>query len=457
MNWDFDDTIAALASPPGSAARGIIRVSGFNLVEILQTTFQAGRDANWSQVRHASRFAGRMQLDSVDCPLPADLYLWPTTRSYTGQPMAELHTIGSPPLLEAALATLFEHNVRPARPGEFTLRAFLAGRVDLVQAEAVLGVIDAHDHEELELALEQLAGGISGQICRVRSEIIELLADLEAGLDFADEDIEFIESSELIGRIDSARRALDELFDQSVDRLQSQGHYRVILAGMPNAGKSTLFNSLIGDSQALVSETQGTTRDYLTAKVDWGGTAIELVDTAGWEFDPLNIMAHAQALRDDQLNRADLVVWCSPCNLEDANQRTDNELFADISTRRQQVLRTYTKSDLSANAQTQSSIVVCAQSGVGLDGFRTAVANCLSNSSHGDRQMIGSSAARCRESLRGSIDSLANAANSARQQAGEELVAIELRETLHHLSHILGAVYTDDLLDRIFSRFCIGK
>ncbi len=457
MKLDLDDTIAALASPPGPAARGIVRMSGSNVVDILKRCFYSQRHPDWPLARRASRFAGQFQRNSSDCPLPTDLHLWPTNRSYTGQLMAELHTIGSPPLLEAVLSTLLENDVRLARPGEFTLRAFLAGRVDLVQAEAVLGVIDAHGHEELKLALEQLAGGISGKIGCVRGEIIELLADLEAGLDFADEDIAFIETDELISRIDVARKSMIDLLGQSADRMQSKGHYRVVLAGIPNAGKSTLFNTLVGESQALVSEIEGTTRDYLTARVDWNGTAIELIDTAGWEFDALNIMAHAQNLRDDQLNRADLILWCSPCGLDVSQRQSDDELFQDISRQHHGVLRVQTKSDAVSMPQPQGQLFVSAHAGLGLEELRIAVASRLSDARRGDRQMLGSTAARCRDSLRGCVETLSNAKQSAEQQTGEELVAIELREALQHLSQILGEVYTDDLLDRIFSKFCIGK
>ncbi|MEX0700720.1 MAG: GTPase, partial [Planctomycetales bacterium] len=282
MSLHLDDTIAALASPPGGAARGIVRVSGPEVRAALDTIFQPDGPPRWNSSRAAQRHSGRILLPNVRAPLDVAVLLWPTRRSYTGEPLAELHLPGSPPLLEAVLSALHDRGARPARPGEFTLRAFLAGRIDLVQAEAVLGVIDAHDHRELETALGQLAGGLSGKIADVRRDLIDLLADLEAGLDFVDEDIEFVARHELAERVDRARGTVERLLDQASERMRTAGTRCVVLAGLPNAGKSTLFNALAGREAALVSPIRGTTRDWLSAELDWQGLAIELIDTAGW-------------------------------------------------------------------------------------------------------------------------------------------------------------------------------
>src|SRR6516162_818848 len=174
------DTIAALASPPGHAVRGIVRVSGPETQRVLEPLFTAHDDSP-GEFAHAVAwcYPGKLKVGGLALPLPVDLYLWPTRRSYTGQPLAELHVISSPPLLEAVLAELYARGVRPAQPGEFTLRAFLAGRIDLPQAEAVLGVIDAADDRELQTALDQLAGGLSSQLMHLRGDLMDLSADLE--------------------------------------------------------------------------------------------------------------------------------------------------------------------------------------------------------------------------------------------------------------------------------------
>lgn len=460
MSVSLDDTIAALASAPGGGCRGIIRISGPDVLQALDDLLDADfPDLLNRPPSRAVRVPGMCRLSSCAAPLPIDVYLWPNRRSYTGQPMAELHTIGSPPLLEAVLSELYACGVRPARPGEFTLRAFLAGRVDLVQAEAVLGVIDAEDHEELELALRQLAGGLSGRIASLRHDLLDLLADLEAGLDFVEEDIEFVERSDLIERLGMAADGLDRLHRQASERMQSTGRLRIVLAGLPNAGKSTLFNALAGESAALVSDVEGTTRDYLRAPVDWDGLSVELVDTAGWEESTADIMQHAQRLRDEQVAEADFVVWCTASDLAGPLREADDRLFDGLLREREAVLRILTKSDkyVPADSAGCNTIPISAASGAGLVELREAIGARLSEGRRGSRHLLGMTAARCRESLSRAVSSLQQAREAALTGAGDELLAVELRDALDHLGRILGAVYTDDILDRIFSKFCIGK
>lgn len=180
MSLEFEDTIAALASAAGSAERGIVRLSGRDVVASVAGHFVPDCETDLREARLAKCYQGIFRLRVLDEELPTQLLLWPTHRSYTGQPMAELHTIGSPPLLDAILAQLFDSGIRPARNGEFTLRAFLSGRLDLIQAEAVLGLIDSTDQEQMERALRQLGGGVSGKLADTRSELIGILGDLEA-------------------------------------------------------------------------------------------------------------------------------------------------------------------------------------------------------------------------------------------------------------------------------------
>jgi tRNA modification GTPase len=271
MSLQFDDTIAALASAAGPAGEAIVRISGPAVRSTLLNAFVPNDETAFRSAKTAACHAGHIRIAALKSLLPARLYFWPSGRSYTGEPMAEIHTLGSPPLVEATLAELHRHGARPARPGEFTLRAFLAGRIDLTQAEAVLGVVDAHDHAELASALDQLAGGLSGPIGRIREDLLLLLADLEAELDFVDEDIEFVPRDQVLARLERAHDYLASLQSQSLERMRSTGRPRVVLAGLPNAGKSTLFNALVGRDAALVSAVQGTTRDYLSAELDWHG------------------------------------------------------------------------------------------------------------------------------------------------------------------------------------------
>ncbi len=463
MNLSLEEPIAALASPPGSAARGIIRLSGANVREVLAGWFEPRDFESWQRKRVAAVFAGVLTLPEVRVPIPVEAHLWPNQRSYTGQPTIELHLPGSPPLLEAVLAETHRRGARPARPGEFTLRAFLAGRLDLLQAEAVLGVIDAHDHVELQAALTQLAGGLSGRLAELRCDLLELLADLEAGLDFIEEDIEFVGRDELLSRIAQARRFVDDLLQQSSDRMQSRTRATVVLAGLPNAGKSTLFNRLAGSAAALVSLQAGTTRDFLLAQVEWQGLSFDLIDTAGWELAATGIAHAAQRQRSEQLGAADLLLWCSSVTLNEEQRRLDARLFAEATLKSRRAVRVLTQRDLADHSRVLESqqpfdAAISAVTEEGLDTLADLVRSRLSSQQGSARQWLGMTASRCRESLVAVAASLARAEETARSNAaGDELLAIDLREGLDHLGRILGTVYTDDILDRVFSKFCIGK
>lgn len=451
MPFDLHDTIAALSSPPGPAQRGIVRISGSAIRDALNGLFRPNDPPLWESARLPQRHPGSFWLADIQRWMPVDVFLWPTQRSYTGQPMAEVHTCGSPPLLEAILAAIYAAGVRPARGGEFTLRSFLAGKVDLLQAEAVLGVIDADDQVQLNAALQQLAGGISGDINMVREDLLSLLADLEAGLDFVEEDIEFVDNREILARLTSAEARITSLLEQAVDRMRSTGTARVVLAGRPNVGKSTLFNALLGRGAALVSEIAGTTRDYLAAEVNWHGRPIELLDTAGWEQQSEGPLQAALALREDQLQRADLIIWCVTAD------ELPNPLTGEADCGNARSLTVLTKCDLPDTTGPASALRVSAVTGAGLEELTAAVASELSQDSAATQQLLGTTGARCRDSLHGAVESLQRAREVAELSAGDELLSIEIRVALEELGKVSGAVYTDDILDRIFSKFCIGK
>ncbi|QDV50808.1 tRNA modification GTPase [Gimesia fumaroli] len=460
MNLQFDDTIVALASAPGGAAAGMIRISGTEIVPCLSSCFHS--DKAWQKSSRSERHPGQLRLAGSTQSLPGALYYWPTSRSFTGQPLAEFHTISAPPLLEAAIENLAAHGARMARPGEFTLRAFLAGRVDLMQAEAVLGVIDAHDHAELNLALSQLAGGVSTRIGAARVDLLELLSELEAGLDFVEEDIEFIDRETLVSRLQQIRIFCERLYEDSSTRMESTGSLSIVLAGLPNAGKSTLYNELVEDADAaLVSEVAGTTRDYLATTLNWQGQPIQLIDTAGMESGEHEISISAQQFRAQQVAQADLVIWCTAADLKPEWEDIDRLQRSQLS-ESQHLLHIMTKCDLSpapsANQlEGDCEVRLSVATGQGLEDLKTLVLSRLTEYRRGSKLLIGSTASRCRESLRSAGLSLQAAEEAASLRLGEELVAIEIRESLQHLGQIVGQVYTDDILDRIFSKFCIGK
>ncbi|HEX4144551.1 MAG TPA: tRNA modification GTPase [Pirellulales bacterium] len=462
MLYDLRDTIVAVASAPGGAARGIVRLSGPRVVTLIAAAFNGLGSAENLAALGAAVHRGSLRLTHWNRDLPALVYLWPTERSYTRQPAAELHIIGSPGLLSAAVDELCRHGARPAAPGEFTLRAFLVGRIDLTQAEAVLGVIDAQGEQQLVAALAQLAGGLADPLFRLRESLLDLLARLEAGLDFSTEDIEFITASEITCQLAAATGQIERIAAQIGSRGESADVVRVALVGRPNAGKSSLFNALAG-AQAIVSDEPGTTRDYLTARLDFGGVACELIDTAGVQSGGDALVPEAQRQSRAQAERAQITLLCLDGSVSPDDLRRD--LLAAAENRAQTVV--LTKHDLSglpggeiatefyqlATVTVETSV----RTGRGLDTLRRRIAELARGVAIGDGSSVAATAARAAHSVRAAADALCRARALNDRHEGEELIAAELRLALDELGKVSGAVTTDDVLDRIFSRFCIGK
>lgn len=456
-----DDTIAAIASAPGGAGRGVVRISGPHVVACLRSWFRCRGGTDLAGVRHAAVWPGHILLGDPLGDVPGDLYLWPGTRSYTRQPLAELHLVGSPPVLDAALRAACAAGARLAEPGEFTLRAFLAGRLDLTQAEAVLAVIDASSRTELDVALRQLAGGLAGPLHQLRNQLLDLLAHVEAGLDFVDEDIEFLPAADLQRQLHDVADALARLAAQVAARSHTAEQFRVVLIGWPNVGKSSLMNALAGEATALVSPHAGTTRDYLTRTVAIGGLDCRLIDTAG--CDPAasgSVGIAAQTLAAEQAEQAHVQLLCLDAT-RPLNAWERQTLEAPPPPHRLLVL---TKTDLpQATDLGRPAIATSSHSGAGVAALQQAIYRHLT-AEQNVAEVVPDTALRCRESLRRAAVAVRQALQAVPGQAGqplaaagEELVAAELHLALDELAQVVGAVYTEDILERIFRRFCIGK
>jgi tRNA modification GTPase len=483
VSYDATDTIAAIATAPGGAARGMIRLSGPATQKGVRTLFrprQTGDGSGLAADAHATAataIAGEVDivLDGSPRTLACDLFYWPTNRSYTREPVAEFHTLGSPPLLAALLEAVCRSGARLAEPGEFTLRAFLAGRLDLTQAEAVLGVIDAHDTDDLHTAIDQLAGNLGRPLMQLRDELLMLLAELEAGLDFVEEDIEFISPAELSKRLAAISSELASVAAQMSSRLAATSTRQVVLVGEPNAGKSSLFNALAArfaaaphsTASAIVSSIRGTTRDYLTTTIHISDYDCELTDTAGIEAVPAHaspIDGAAQSLSADRRQRSLVRVLCIDASSGDSvNGTLDSATAAAPAPSATEVIAV-TKIDaapplkLDAAHRLAHIVPTSSLTGAGLDDLYQAIAARLSSATAADRSScIAATADRCRDSLRLADAAVTRAGEIAAHGAGDELAAAEIRVALAELGKIVGAVYTDDLLDRIFKTFCIGK
>lgn len=453
--FDVNDTIVATASAAGGGLRGIVRLSGQNVPRCLQTCFAADDGTSLDQIHRATCLPGHVKTTSFSHSLPCDLYFWPSVRSYTRQPSAEIHTVGSPPLLDLVVSTCCEAGARLAEPGEFTMRAFLAGRLDLTQAEAVLGVIDSAGQRELKTALAQLAGGLARPLQDLRNQLLDLLSHLEAGLDFVEEDIEFISSAEIARQLNEALDVVHGIVRQIHNRSDRAPQRRVALTGCPNVGKSSLLNALAGEQVAIVSGESGTTRDYLAGVVALAGLQIKLIDTAGIDVrqpsgSPQGL---AQFHASEQSSQAHLRMFCIDSTRPLHQWEREQLGQCDEST-----LVVLTKCDQPCSTDFDvPTLKTSSVTGAGLAELRIQIRDRFLQSSADDAAVLASTGARCEESLRLAIDSLRRARSANEQNLGEELVASEIRLGLDELGRVVGEVYTDEILDRIFGRFCIGK
>ena len=468
------ETIVAIATPRGGAARGILRLSGPMAWQIVGQSFDAPLPVPTDETRpHA--IVGRLSLPPLTNSAPATLFLSRTPRSFTGQDLVEVHTLGSPPILELALSTFCSRGARQALPGEFTMRAFLSGKLDLAEAEAILGLIDATNFRQADVALRQLAGGISQPIGQLRDRLLDLLAELEAGLDFAEEKLEFIDRGELHTVLETAVSQLSDLGRQMEGRGLGVDRLRAVLTGPPNVGKSSLFNALLGRDAALVSQTAGTTRDYLVGELKLTSCSIELADTAGTDETDSAINQQAQRLREQAANEADLVLWC--VDSTDPTAWNSVPTVNDRHARDVMIVQTKIdllstdglqppdrKSDTVRRADSDSpgrcdrrTIPVSARTGAGLRELLRAIDDWVGRGSKVESAIVASTGARCRQAIAGAEAATTRALAALDSGSGDDIIALELRVALDELAQVVGAVYTDDILDRIFSRFCIGK
>ncbi len=438
MSFHLDDTIVAQSSAPGRGGRAIVRLSGPTALEIAEIVFHSPTEILRDQ-RHI--YSGFLALGGVSSPVSAELYLFPGPRSITGQTVVEIHMLASPPLVDRLLNDLLTAGARTAQPGEFTLRGFLAGKLDLPKAEAVLATIEANDRNELQSSLQQLAGGVSRPLDGLREDLLNLLADFEAGMDFADEDLQFVAKPQVLIRLTKAMAQVTLVQKQMRERSISGRPFRAALVGPPNAGKSCLFNAITG-SNALVSPVPGTTRDYLVARLDLDGMAVELIDTAGLRETDDDVEKAAHSVGRDAITRVDLILLC--------RTGTDEPKFP--VTTLAEVIPVATKVDL-----VPPILNVLATSAVRGDGIEAVKQLLTSKAKARSNRGLAPSLTRCGHHVEKCLDHLRKAHHSVLFDDPAEIAALDLRAALDQLGEMTGAVYTEDLLGRVFSRFCVGK
>lgn len=451
-----DDTIVAIATAPGSGAIGVVRVSGPAAYEVADALFTPTRGGKPS-ARPAGRVVHGHLRAAGDLVDEALLLTFRAPRSYTGQDVVEFQTHGGPAVLRATLDACLGHGARLAGPGEFTLRAYLSGRLDLVQAESVMDVVEAQTDAARRNAAYGLGGALTARIGRVQSDVLEAYAAVQAAFDYPDEGVPAHRLDEPLARAAAALREL--LATAEAGRLSRHGA-RLALLGRPNAGKSSLLNALLGYERSLVSETPGTTRDYLEAPLNLGGVPLVAVDTAGIRAagDHVEASGVETARRIGAAADLRLVLVDGGAPLEPA----DLELLEGLPPGRTLVV--VTKLDLGARWPMGAllrarpgveGVRVSAHSGAGLAELKEAVMALLLGSAATAEVWLGNE--RQAAALAAALEAIERAAGQAAGGA-HDLAALDLQEALQSLGGVTGReAVAEETLASIFARFCVGK
>ncbi|MFL6279852.1 MAG: tRNA uridine-5-carboxymethylaminomethyl(34) synthesis GTPase MnmE [Vicinamibacterales bacterium] len=445
------DTIVAVATPPGRGGIGVVRISGPIAQEVAATV--VGRSAPFER-RRATMADIRVGGAAIDRTV---VTFFPGPHSYTGENVVEISAHGSPVVLRAIVEAAMRAGARLAEPGEFTFRAYLHGRIDLVQAEAVRDLVDAVTPLQVRAAFDQLDGTLTARIREIDTALFELAVRLEASLDFPEEGYHFIAPGSAAEEIGAIRHDIESLLaDARRGRLVREGA-QVVILGRPNSGKSSLFNRLAGSGRAIVTAIPGTTRDLVTELIDIEGMAITIVDTAGLHGAPSDAVEEegiARARAAKEVADLSLVVLdgSRPLNQD------DEALIAETSDRPRLVI--VNKHDLprnwSAGAVNMPALDVSATTGHGLDDLRRSIAAALSGTERlSDTPAVTNT--RHADLLAKASTVLQRAAAAADAGTSEEFVAADLAEARALLEEVTGARTADDLLEEIFAKFCIGK
>jgi tRNA modification GTPase len=461
------DTIAALATPQGVGAIGVIRLSGENAIDITARIFQ-GKDLK-KQASHTIHYGHIMDDSKVIDEVMVSIFRAP--KSFTTENIVEISCHGSPFIAEQILQLLLKNGARAAKPGEFTLRAFMNGRIDLTQAEAVADLIASDSASSHEVALKQMRGGFAHDLKRLRQQLIDYTALIELELDFGEEDVEFANREKLIDLIGHISKHVAQLIDSfSLGNVIKHG-VNTVIAGRPNAGKSTLLNALLNEERAIVSEIPGTTRDTIEEVLNINGIQFRFIDTAGIRSTEDFVEKIGVKKTLEKLKQSSVYIY-----LFDVNTTTPEELKKELDELNMvgfkglvvgnKIDRANWKITASFyklfEVKTQTKVpnpellFISAGTGYNLSLLKSKLYELVTQNEQYQASNIITNV-RHYEALVFANQALLKAKSGLNEKLSGELVAFDLREALEHLGSITGEVSNEDILGSIFSRFCIGK
>lgn len=456
MHNSSEETIVALATPAGTGAIGIIRLSGPDAITIANSVFK-GKDLT-RQESHTIHFGQIVDGDIMLDEALVSIFIAP--RSYTRENVVEISCHGSHYILESVIKLLIKHGARAAKPGEFTLRAFLNGQLDLSQAEAVADLIASNSKASQQVAMQQLRGGFSSQLQQLREQLVQFASLVELELDFSEEDVEFANRGQLKQLIVEILKVVGRLVESfELGNAIKQG-VNTVIAGRPNAGKSTLLNALLNEERAIVSHIPGTTRDTIEEVLNINGINFRLIDTAGIREATDTIEQIGVQRTMEKISQSALLIY-----VYDASIITTEELNSDLESLQKPgitLLIVANKVDLLSEKQlfelpqTENAVTISAKEKLHIDDLKQKIyTSAVKYQLSGDETLVTN--IRHLEALQKTQEALSRLLSGIDTQVTSDFLAMDIKQALHYLGEITGTVTTDDLLDNIFSKFCIGK
>ncbi len=466
MGYFDSDTIAAIITPPGEGGLGAIRISGPSSFTVIRKIFKpADKDKTGDKTFHL--YYGYIIDNKGDIVDEVTMVQMPRGKSYTGQRQSEIFCHGGQFVLKRILNEILKHGVRAAEPGEFTRRAFLAGRIDLARAEAVADIVASKTEYAYNAAINNLLGRLSEKIDSIRSSAIELLAEIEASIDYPDEELDSAEKTKWLDSIDNIIVQIDELAKSyKAGKIIKEG-YRIAIVGRTNAGKSSLFNLLLNQSRAIVAPTPGTTRDYLTEWIDLGGVATSITDTAGLRSGASQTEQEGQKSALKIMKSAHLVIWI----VDITRKKWKTELKNDINDygNRHNILIVINKIDKNRDIGEKTLIpapvsdkliphsLLSCKTESGFKELKNMLMEFINNAMPDQTDGLFVTSERHQKKLRDSLKSLCMVKKGIRESIYPELIAFDLRQGINEIDEITGRIYNEEILERIFEQFCIGK
>lgn len=449
------ETIVALATATGNGAIAVIRMSGVDAITIVNQVFK-GKDL-LQQPSHTIHFGTIRDGDEVLDEVLVSLFIAPN--SYTGENCVEVSTHNSRYIIERIIQLLVKGGARPAQPGEFTLRAFLNGKMDLSQAEAVADLIASNSAASHQVAMQQMRGGFSNILKQLREKLINFASLIELELDFSEEDVEFADREQLkrlVLEINAVVHRLIASFEQG--NVLKNG-VPVVIAGKPNVGKSTLLNTLLNEERAIVSDIAGTTRDTIEDEINIDGVSFRFIDTAGIR-DTIDIIEAKGVERTrEKMRQARLIIYLADPQQDDVEEI--NSQIAEVHALDVPYVVVVNKTDLLTKKHKEAlagikPLFISAKNNVGVEDLKSELLRKVNLHSLDSDDVLVTNV-RHVEALQKTHESLAKVLDGIDNPVTSDFLAMDIRQALQHLGEITGSVSTDDLLDNIFSKFCIGK